>query len=90
MKDIDAALSAGFVQKGKSMNTISSVTFAGQTATINTCLDRTHLNLINPTHPSAPRWEAQPPSKGTVSLAREGGAWLVAGYKGDKGACVTG
>ena len=90
MKDIDAALSAGFVQKGKTTNTISSVTSAGETATIDTCLDRTKLNLTNPTHPSAPRWKAQPPSKGTVSLAREGGSWLVAGYEGDKGACVTG
>jgi hypothetical protein len=90
MKGIALALSAGFVQTGKAVNTISSVTLVGETASIKTCLDQTHLNLINPSHPSAPRWEARPPSKGTVLLVRERDVWLVSGYKGGEGTCITG
>ena len=43
LKGIDATLSAGFVQQGRAGYTTSSVTVAGEMATIKTCLDQTHM-----------------------------------------------
>lgn len=90
MRGIQLALSAGFVQTGKAVYTSSSVTVVGKKATIKTCLDQSRMKLVNRRDPSAPRWEARPPSKATVLLAHQGDSWLVTGYKGDEGACVSG
>jgi len=87
LKDIDSTLSAGFVQTGKALNTISAVTSRGKRATIMTCLDLTHTKL---TKQAAPPAQNPPPSQATVSLVREGGSWLVEGLKADEGACVSG
>jgi len=90
LKGIDATLSAGYRQTGKAVVTASSAIIASNTATMKACLDQTHLNLINPSHPSAPRWEARPPALVTVSLVREGGSWLIAGIRAGEGSCVSG
>ena len=90
LKGIDATLSAGYRQTGKAVVTVSSAIVAGNTATMKACLDQTHLNLINPGNPSAPRWEARPPALVTVSLVREGGSWLIAGLRAGEGSCVSG
>jgi len=90
MKRIDATLSAGFVQTGKVVNTIASVTVAGEKATIKTCQDQTHTKLTKPSDPSAPAVKTLPPAMATVSLAREGDAWKVAGFTGGEGKCITG
>jgi len=90
MKDIDATLSTGYVQAGKVVNTISSVTVDGDKATIKTCYDQTHTKFINPGKASAPAAQIPPPTIATVSLIRERGAWLLVGFKGDEGACARG
>ena len=89
LKRIDATLSAGFVQTGRVVNTTSSVTVSGDKATVRTCQDQTHTKLVNP-DPSVPRVRTLPPAMATVSLVREGDLWLVAGFKGDEGPCVSG
>lgn len=90
LKGIDAGLSAGFVQTGKVVSTVSSVTTTGDTATLDTCVDETQTKLINRGNPSGPQAQAPPPSRVTVSLVREGDSWLVAGLKGGGGACAAG
>jgi hypothetical protein len=90
LKGVDATLSAGYEQTGKAVVTVSSAIVTGNTATVKTCLDLTHLNLINPGNPSAARWEPRPPTLVNVSLVREGGSWLVSGLKSGGGTCVSG
>ncbi len=90
LQQLDETLSAGFVQKGKVVNTISAVAVSGVTATIKTCVDQTHMTFSVPGNASAPPVGTRPPTMAIVSLARQGGSWLVAGFKGDEGACVTG
>jgi hypothetical protein len=90
MKDIDATLSTGYVQEGKVVNTISSVAVVGVRATIKTCYDQSETRFINPGKASAPAAQIPKPALATVSLVREGGTWLLAGFKGDEGACVSG
>jgi hypothetical protein len=90
MKDIEEVLSTGYVEMGKRVYTISSVTAAGGTATVKTCIDQTQRKLINPADPSSPAARNPPPSMATVSLVREGGSWLVTGLKGGEGPCATG
>jgi len=90
LKQLDGTLSAGFVQKGKVVNTISTVTVSGVAATIKTCVDQTHMTFSVPGNASAPPMGTRPPTMATVSLARQGDSWLVAGFKGDEGACVSG
>jgi hypothetical protein len=88
MKDVDATLSTGYVQAGKVVNTISSVTVNGDKATIKTCYDQTHTKFVNPGKASAPAAQIPPPTMATVSLMRERGVWLLTGFKGDEGACT--
>lgn len=90
MKEIDATLSAGFVQKGRVVNTISAVTLVGGKASIKTCYDQTHTSFTDPAHPTAPKVQIPSPSTGTVSLVRAGGSWLVSGYKDSGATCVSG
>lgn len=87
---VAAGLSAGFVQTGKLVSTVSSVTTVGDAATIKTCLDQTHLLLIDQRNPSGPRAQAPKPSRATVSLTRQGDAWLVSGIEDGKDACISG
>jgi hypothetical protein len=92
LKDIDAGLSAGFVEEGKVVNTISSVVIVGETARIKTCFDQTHTKTMVPGNASTPpvRVGVPQPSMANVSLVRDGGSWLVAGFKGGQGSCVSG
>jgi hypothetical protein len=90
MKSIDGSLSAGYIRTGKVVNTISTVTVAGDKATLETCLDQSHTKYSSPGHPSAAPVQMLPPAKGTVSLVRETNSWLVADYKVGEGACVSG
>ena len=90
LKSVDATLSAGFVQTGKVVNTISSVTVTGSQAIVRTCQDQTHTKLINPGDSSVPTVGTLPPALATVSLVHNGDLWLVSGFKGDEGACVSG
>lgn len=90
LKDIDATVSAGYVQRGRVVNTISKVTVTGDTAVIKTCFDQTKTKFINPEKPSAPAVRIPPPSTATVSLVRGGGSWLLVGFKGGQGACLHG
>ena len=90
MKDVDATLSTGYVQTGKVVNTISAVTLAGDKATIKTCYDQTHTKFINPRKTSAPAAQIPRPALATVSLTRVLGVWVLTGFKGDEGTCVSG
>ena len=90
MKEVDATLSAGFVQTGRVVNTISAVTIVGGKASIKTCYDQTHTKFTDPAHPAAPKVQIPPPSMGTVSLVREGGSWLVSDYQDGGATCVSG
>jgi hypothetical protein len=90
MKSIDGTLSAGYIRTGKVVNTISTVTVAGDKATLETCLDQSQTKYSNPGNASAPSVQMLPPARGTVSLVREANSWLVADYKIGKGACVSG
>jgi len=54
LQQMDIQLSAGYVETGKSVGTILSVTVVGSTATLKTCLDLTHTKLVNPGNPAAP------------------------------------
>ena len=90
LQNLDAALSAGLVLTGKVVNTISSVTVVGGTATINTCVDATHTKLTNPGNPSAPTAQIPPPSRMSVSMVRKADSWLVTGLKGGNSTCVSG
>lgn len=90
LQGIDGTLSAGFVRTGKVAYTFSAVTVVGDSATIKTCLDLTPTKFFKPGSPSAAPLQNPPPSRATVSLAREGGSWLVSGLKDGEGTCVTG
>jgi len=90
LKGIDSTLSAGYVDTGKAVSTTLAVTIAGGIATMKTCLDLTHTKTLNPGNSAAPPVQNPPPSRVTVSLAREAGSWLVTGLKGDEGTCVSG
>jgi len=90
LKRVDATISAGFVQTGELVTTISAVRVTNERATIKVCEDQTHTRLTNPSHPSVPKVQTLPPALATLSLVRKGDAWLVAGFHGDEGACVSG
>lgn len=90
LKRVEGTVSAGYVQTGELVTTVSAVTVAGKKATIKACEDQTHTRLTNPSRPSDPKVQTLPPALATISLVREGEAWLVAGFKGDEGACVSG
>lgn len=90
LKKLEGTLVAGFVQKGKVVNTISAVTVAGNTATIKTCVDQTHMTFSVPGNASAPPVGTRPPALATVTLAHGRDSWLVSGSKGGEGACVSG
>lgn len=88
LKGIDSTISAGFVQEGKLVRTVSSVVVAEDAATIKACVDETHMKIVNPGNPSGPAVRIPPPSWQTVSVVRIGRSWLVAGLKSGGGACV--
>ena len=90
LQDIAGTLSSGFVRTGKLADTLSAVTVVGETATIKTCLDLKDTKFFKPGSPSAAPLQNPPPAWATVSLAREGGSWLVSGLKGGEGTCVSG
>lgn len=90
LKGVDSTISAGFVQKGKVVRTVSSVTVAGDAATIRTCVDQTHMKLVNTGKNPGPAVQIPPPSWQTVSVVRQGDSWLVAGLKSSEGTCVSG
>jgi hypothetical protein len=90
MKSIDASLSMGLVRTGHVVDTISAVTVDGDKATIKTCYDQTKTKFTSPPKASLPPVQISPPSKATVTLAREGSSWLVTDFKGGQGPCVTG
>ncbi len=90
LQGIDGTLSAGFVRTGRVAYTFSAVTVVGDSATIKTCLDLTSTKFFKPGNPSDAPLQNPPPSWATVSLAREGGSWLVSGLKDGEGTCVTG
>jgi hypothetical protein len=54
LRGVATGLLAGFVQTGKLVSTVSSVTTAGDTATIKTCLDQSHMKLIDMGNPCGP------------------------------------
>ena len=90
LKGVDSTVSAGFVQEGKLVRTVSSVTVAGDAATIRTCVDQTHMKLVNTGKTPGPAVQIPPPSWQIVSVVRQGGSWLVAGLKSGEGTCVSG
>jgi len=90
MKSIDATLSIGLVRTGHVVDTIAAVTVDGNKATIKTCYDQTHTKYSSSGKASLPPVQILPPSKATVTLAREGSSWLVTDFKGGQGPCVTG
>jgi len=90
LKGVDSTISAGFVQKGKIVRTVSSVTVDGDAATIRTCVDQTHMKLVNTGKNPGPAVQVPPPSWQTVSVVRQGDSWLVDGLKSDGGTCVSG
>jgi hypothetical protein len=89
-KGVDSTVSAGFVQEGKLVRTVSSVTVAGDTATIRSCVDQTRMKLVDTSKTPGPPVQIPPPSWQTVSVVREGGSWLVAGLKSGEGTCISG
>ena len=90
LQQLDQQLSSGYVETGKAVDTTLSVTVVGRTATLNTCLDLTHIKLVNPGNPSAPPVKIPPPARVDVSLVRDADSWLVAGLKDGGGGCVSG
>jgi hypothetical protein len=90
LKKLEGTLVAGFVQKGRVVNTVSAVTITGNTAILKTCVDQTHMSFSVPGNASAPPVGTRPPALATVTLARERDSWLVSGSKGGEGACVSG
>jgi hypothetical protein len=90
LQQMDHQIAAGYVEKGKAVDTILSVTVVGSTATLKTCLDPTHMKLVNPGNPSARPVKISPPNLVDVSLVRVTDSWLVAGLKDGGGGCVSG
>jgi hypothetical protein len=90
LKRVDATISAGYVQTGKLIATISAVQVTNEGATIKVCVDQTHTRLTNPSHPAVPKAKTLPPALATLPMVRKGDAWLVAGFHGDEGACTSG
>ncbi len=90
LQQMEQQLSSGYVEMGKAVDTTLSVTVVGSTATLNTCLDLTHIKLVNPGNPTAPPVKIPPPARVNVLMVKDAGSWLVSGLKDGGGGCVSG